>query len=110
MLKPGTHDNVVTFHDWGVVEGTEYLVFDYLPGRTLRELPTKRAERGKLLPAEDVMRLGRQVARAEVAGPRSVHQAVEQTRRFQIEAIFADGDLAAVVGAAGSVKTPCSMP
>jgi hypothetical protein len=64
LAQAGTHDNVVTFHDWGIVEGTEYLVFDYLSGGTLREYLTKRAKRAKPLSAEDVMRLGRQLARA----------------------------------------------
>lgn len=64
LARAGTHDNVVTFHDWGIVEGTEYLVFDYLQGGTLREYLAKRAERGRLLSAEEVMQLGRQLARA----------------------------------------------
>jgi serine/threonine protein kinase len=38
LARAGTHDNVVTFHDGGIVDGTEYLVFDYLPGGTLRAL------------------------------------------------------------------------
>jgi hypothetical protein len=64
LAKAGSHDSVVTFHDWGTVEGTEYLVFDYLVGGTLREYLAKRRERGKPLSAEDVMRLGRQLGRA----------------------------------------------
>jgi serine/threonine protein kinase len=60
----GTNDYVVTFHDWGVVEGTEYLVFDYLAGGTLRDYLAKRFSRDKPLSVEDVMRLGRQLARA----------------------------------------------
>jgi eukaryotic-like serine/threonine-protein kinase len=64
LARAGTHDSVVTFHDCGIVEGTEYLVFDYLPGGTLREYLAKRAERGKPLSAEQVMQLGRQLARA----------------------------------------------
>jgi tRNA A-37 threonylcarbamoyl transferase component Bud32 len=64
LARAGTHDNVVTFYDWGVVEGTEYLVIDYLQGGTLREYLAKRAEREKPLSAEEVMRLGRQLARA----------------------------------------------
>ncbi|GEM_PF-6264056 len=64
LAKAGTNENVVTFHDSGTVDGTEYLVFDYLPGGTLREYLAKRAERRKPLSAEEVMQLGRRLARA----------------------------------------------
>lgn len=66
LAQAGTHDSVVTFHDWGIVEGTEYMVFDYLAGGTLRETLAKRYARGKPLSAEEVMLLGRQLARALV--------------------------------------------
>jgi hypothetical protein len=61
LAQAGIHDNVVTLYDWGIVERTEYLVFDYLSGGTLRDF---LAERGRPLSAEDAMRLGRQLARA----------------------------------------------
>lgn len=64
LAKAGTNENVVTFHDSGTVEGVEYMVFDYLPGGTLREYLAKRAERGKPLSVEEVMHLGRRLARA----------------------------------------------
>jgi serine/threonine protein kinase len=32
LALAGRNDNVVTFHDSGTAEGTEYLVFDYLSG------------------------------------------------------------------------------
>jgi serine/threonine protein kinase len=64
LARAGSHDSVVTFHDWGIVEGTEYLVFDYMQGGTLRDYLAKRAERGRPLSAEEVMQLGRQLARA----------------------------------------------
>jgi eukaryotic-like serine/threonine-protein kinase len=64
LAKAGTHPNVVTFYDWGVAEDAEYLVFDYLAGGTLRDYFAKQRQREKILPAEDVMRLGRQLARA----------------------------------------------
>src|SRR5712692_971192 len=47
LAKAGTHSNVVTFHDFGTIEGVEYLVFDYLSGGTLREYFAKQRERGK---------------------------------------------------------------
>jgi serine/threonine protein kinase len=64
LARAGTHDSIVTFHDWGIVEGKEYLVFDYLPGGTLRDYFAKRVKLGKPLSAEEVMQLGRQLARA----------------------------------------------
>jgi hypothetical protein len=64
LARAGTHENVVTFHDGGVVEGTEFLVFDYLQGGTLREYLAKRAARGRPLSVEEVMRFGRDMARA----------------------------------------------
>ena len=64
LARAGSHDSVVTFYDWGIVDGTEYLVFDYMPGGTLREFLAKRAEGGRPLSAEEVMQLGRQLARA----------------------------------------------
>lgn len=64
LALAGTHDNVVTFHDCGVADGAEFLVFDYLRGGTLREHLAKRRDRGTPLSAEEVMRYGRQLARA----------------------------------------------
>jgi hypothetical protein len=64
LARAGSNENIVTFHDSGTAEGTEYLVFDYLPGGTLREYLATRAERGKPLSIEEVMRLGRRLARA----------------------------------------------
>jgi Protein kinase domain len=64
LALAGRNDNVVTFHDSGTAEGTEYLVFDYLSGGTLRKYLAEQAEAGKQLPVEEVMRLGRRLARA----------------------------------------------
>jgi eukaryotic-like serine/threonine-protein kinase len=64
LALAGRNDNVVTFHDSGTAEGTEYLVFDYLSGGTLREFLAKHAETGKQLSVEEVMLLGRRLARA----------------------------------------------
>jgi Protein kinase domain len=64
LALAGRNDNVVTFHDSGTAEGTEYLVFDYLSGGTLREYLARHAEIGTQLSVEEVMRLGRRLARA----------------------------------------------
>jgi hypothetical protein len=64
LAKAGTNENIVTLHDSGTIDGVEYLVFDYLPGGTLREYMAKRAARGNPMSVEEVMQLGRRLARA----------------------------------------------
>jgi len=78
LAKAGTNENIVTLHDSGAIEGTEYLVFDYLPGGTLREYMSKRAERNKPMSVEEVMLLGRRLARAlaHVHGLGMIHRDV----------------------------------
>lgn len=63
LCQTGNHDNIVTMYDRGTVEGTDYLVFEYLPGGNLRDLLAKRKQRRQPLTAEEVRRLGRQLAR-----------------------------------------------
>src|SRR5258708_37130911 len=36
LARTGSNENIVTFPDSGTAEGAAYLVFDYLPCRTLR--------------------------------------------------------------------------
>jgi hypothetical protein len=52
----------VTLYDRGTAGALEYLVFEYLSGGTLREYLAAQEEHR--LPVDDVMRLGRQLARA----------------------------------------------
>jgi hypothetical protein len=62
LVQVGSHDNIVTLYDRGTAGALEYLVFEYLSGGTLREyLAAQEVHR---LPVDDVMRLGRQLARA----------------------------------------------
>jgi serine/threonine protein kinase len=42
LALAGRNDNVVTFHDSGTAEGTEYLVFGYLSGGNLGEYLAKQ--------------------------------------------------------------------
>lgn len=62
LCRAGRHANIVTLHDQGIAHGIEYLVFNYLPGGTLRDYLSKRL--GQPLSAEEIMRFGRQLARA----------------------------------------------
>ena len=64
LAQTGNNDNIVTLHDRGTSDGTDYMVFVYLAGGTLREQLRKRAEKGTPFSADEIMRLGRQVARA----------------------------------------------
>ncbi len=62
--QAGSHDNIVTLYDSGVFDGTEYLVLEFLPGGTLRDYLDKMSRQNQRVPVADVMRLGRQMARA----------------------------------------------
>jgi serine/threonine protein kinase len=64
LCLAGSHDNIVTLYESGVFDGTEYLVLEFLPGGTLREYLNKMSRQNRRVPAADVMRLGRQMARA----------------------------------------------
>ena len=45
--QAGSHDNIVTLHDSGVFDGTEYLVLEFLPGgRALELVPLIRVIAG----------------------------------------------------------------
>jgi serine/threonine protein kinase len=64
LAQTGNNDNIVTLHDRGSFDGTDYMVFVYLAGGTLRENLKKRAGKKEPLSADEIMRLGRQLARA----------------------------------------------
>jgi serine/threonine protein kinase len=76
LSQAGDHGNIVTLHDQGTAEGTDYLVFAYLAGGTLRSYLDKRKNREKPLSADDIMRFGRQLARAlsHLHGLKVVHR------------------------------------
>lgn len=64
LAQAGNHDNIVTLYDQGVANGTEYLVFDYLAGGTLKAYIAEERAKGVLVSADEAMRLGRNLARA----------------------------------------------
>jgi len=60
LCRAGGHDNIVTLYDRGSADGTDYLVFEYLAGGTLRNY----FQAVRRLPVDEIMRFGRQLARA----------------------------------------------
>jgi hypothetical protein len=64
LSQIGNHDNIVTLYDRGEADGTEYLVFEYLSGGNLRDFLAQRKWKREPLSADEVRRLGRQLARA----------------------------------------------
>ena len=57
----GSHDNIVSLHDYGIDElsGYEYMVFEYLSGGTLAGYLKQRGP----LPVEMLLKFGRQLCR-----------------------------------------------
>jgi serine/threonine protein kinase len=64
LAQTGNNDNIVTLFDRGTSAGTDYMVFVYLAGGTLRDHLRKRAEKNTPFSADEIMRLGRQLGRA----------------------------------------------
>lgn len=112
LAKAGTNENVVTLHDAGTFEGTDYLVFAYLPGGTLREYLAKRADRGKPLSPEEVMLLGRRLARAlvHVHGLGLIHRDVAPANVWLDERQMAHlGDFDSVISL-DAARNPSGLP
>lgn len=112
LAKAGTNENVVTLYDAGTWEGTDYLVFAYLPGGTLREYLEKRAERGKPLSPEEVMLLGRRLARAlaHVHGLGLIHRDVAPANVWLDERQMAHlGDFDSVISL-DAARSPSDLP
>ncbi|HEX4099228.1 MAG TPA: protein kinase [Pseudonocardiaceae bacterium] len=63
ICRTGNHENIVTLYDQGIAEGIEYIVFEYLSGGNLRDYLAERKARREALSADEVRRLGRQLAR-----------------------------------------------
>lgn len=64
LCQVGSHDNIVTLYDSGIFDGTEYLILEFLSGGTLRDYLAKMGQRKQRVPVADVLRIGRQLARA----------------------------------------------
>jgi serine/threonine-protein kinase len=53
------HPNIVTIHDFGIDDGTAYVVMEFIEGRSL-----EKALQDGLLPVEESLRIVRETARA----------------------------------------------
>jgi serine/threonine-protein kinase len=62
LARLGSHPNIVTLYDVADLDGTPGIVYEYLPGGSLRDL--MRVTGGRGLPVRDVVRIGVQMARA----------------------------------------------
>jgi serine/threonine protein kinase/tetratricopeptide (TPR) repeat protein len=56
------HPNIAAVHDRGAHEGRPYLVFEYLPGGSLRDKLRGLRAAGERLPVEDALRYGVEIA------------------------------------------------
>jgi serine/threonine-protein kinase len=52
------HPHIAAMHDRGEFDGKPYVVFEYLPGGSLREKLQRARETGRQLPLDDVLRYG----------------------------------------------------
>ena len=64
MGKVGTHDCIVTLHDWDLDAPSPYLVYEYLLGGRLRDHCRDLQARGAQVPLGDFFRSARQLCRA----------------------------------------------
>jgi serine/threonine protein kinase len=64
LCQVGSHENIVTLHDSGTFDGSEYLVLEFLSGGTLRDYLAKASQQHRPVPVADVLRIGRQMTRA----------------------------------------------
>ena len=64
LSRVGSYSHIVTFHEYDSHDGWEYLVFEYVSGGTLSELIEHAAVSGEEVPAEAIIRYGRELAGA----------------------------------------------
>lgn len=64
LSRVKNHTHIVAFHDYGADGPVQYLVFEYLSGGTLAERIERAAGAGELIPPDEVVRYGRQLAGA----------------------------------------------
>jgi serine/threonine protein kinase len=64
MGKVGPHDCIITLHDFDLDAPSPYLVYEYLPGRRLRDRYRDLQARGSQVPLADFFRTARQLCGA----------------------------------------------
>jgi len=81
MGKVGSHDCIVTLHDFDLDAPNPYLVFEYLSGRRLRDHCLGLQAKGSQVPLVDFFRTARQLCRAlaHVHGRGVIHRDVAAT-------------------------------
>jgi serine/threonine protein kinase len=81
MGKVGTHDCIVTLHDWDLDAPSPYLVYEYLLGGRLRDHCRDLQARGAQVPLVDFFRAARQLCRAvaHIHGRGVIHRDVAAT-------------------------------
>jgi serine/threonine protein kinase len=81
MGRVGSHDSVVTLHDFDLDSPSPYLVFEYLPGGRLRDHCRDLQARGSQVSLTDFYRTARQLCRAlaHIHGRGVIHRDVAAT-------------------------------
>jgi serine/threonine protein kinase len=81
MGKVGSHDSIVTPHDFDLDAPSPYLVYEYLPGDRLRDHCRDPLARGSQVPLTDFYRTARQLCRAlaHIHGRGVIHRDVAAT-------------------------------
>jgi serine/threonine protein kinase len=81
MGEVGTHDCIITLHDWDLDAPSPYLVYEYLPGGRLRDQCRDLQASGQQVPLTDFFRTARQLCRAlaHVHGRGVIHRDVAAT-------------------------------
>ena len=81
MSRVGEHDSVVTLYDFDLDTQNPYLVFEYLPGGSLRDQCRDLQASGSLVPIGEFFRTARQLSRAlaHVHGRGIIHRDVAAT-------------------------------
>jgi len=81
MGEIGSHDYIVTLHDFDLDLPSPYLVFEYLPGGRLRDHSQDLQAKGTQVPLTDFYRTARQLCRAlaHIHGRGVIHRDVAAT-------------------------------